>query len=356
MSRSVHQKLPWQLPKINLRGSIDSCCKGFNCLSVNEDTNHCFKRDTMRLCRFQRDNHVEVGFYTGEHVIPLSAASHAVGLELPTTDELADLLPGGEHRQVVEKVQEAWRALSAERRGEFQIPVADVQLRVPIGNPGKLLLLAGNYSKHIEEGGGNAVVRAQTFPYVFMKPVATTLTHPGDPVKIPAISPDHVDWEIELGVVIGRTCSGVTEAKALDYVAGYTVVNDISDRKFRPFPDRVERKKDSFFDWLHGKWHDTFCPIGPCILPADEVADPQELQLTLRLNGEVEQDAKADEMIFPVAAIVAFISSYVTLHPGDIIATGTPAGVGSAKGKFLKAGDALAAEISRIGVLQNPVE
>jgi len=306
----------------------------------------------MRLCRFQRDKNVELGFYTDEHVLPLSAASHAVGIKLPTTGELIDLLPGGEHRQVIEKVQEA---LTPEHLAELKIPLANVQLRVPVGNPGKLLLLAGNYAKHIEEGGDHAVMRAETFPYVFMKPVATTLTHPGDPIKIPAISPDHIDWEIELGVVIGRKCSSVSEAEALDYVAGYTVVNDISDRKFRPCPDRVERNRDPFFDWLHGKWHDTFCPIGPCILPADEVDDPQEMQLTLRLNGEVEQDAKADEMIFPVAAIVAFISSYVTLHPGDIIATGTPAGVGSAKGKFLKAGDALAAEISRIGVLQNPV-
>jgi len=310
----------------------------------------------MRLCRFQRDDHVEVGFYDDHFVVPLSTASHTVGIDLPTTDELLSLLPGGVHRAELEKVQEAWQTLPADRRAEFQIPLQEIQLRVPVAQPGKLLLLAGNYSKHIEEGGGNAVVRAQTFPYVFMKPIATTLTHPGDPVKIPAISPDHIDWEIELGVVIGRTCSGVTEAKALDYVAGYTVVNDISDRQFRPFPNRVERKKDAFFDWLHGKWHDTFCPVGPCLLPADEVPDPQQLQLTLRLNGNVEQEASASEMIFPVSAVVAFISSYVTLQPGDIISTGTPAGVGSSKGKFLKRGDVLDAEISRIGVLQNPVE
>ena len=148
----------------------------------------------------------------------------------------------------------------------------------------------------------------------------------------------------------------MAEADALSYVAGYTVVNDISDRKFKPNPNRAAREKDSFFDWLHGKWHDTFCPMGPCVLPADELADPQLMKMTLKLNGEVEQDASTAQMVFPVAAIVEFISSFVTLEPGDIISTGTPAGVGSAKGKFLKSGDVLEAAIEGIGVLRNPVE
>ena len=124
-----------------------------------------------------------------------------------------------------------------------------------------------------------------------MKPPTTTLTHPGDPVVIPEVSPDHVDWECELGVVIGRRCRDVDEAEALDYVAGYTVVNDITDRKFQPNPGRKPRERDKFFDWLHGKWHDTFCPIGPCILSADAVADPQALPIRLTVNGEIKQDA-----------------------------------------------------------------
>ncbi len=217
------------------------------------------------------------------------------------------------------------------------------------------MLLAGNYAKHIEEGGGRAEERARTFPYVFMKPPLTTLTNPGDPIRIPAVSPDFIDWELELGVVIGRQCKGVSEADALSYVAGYTVVNDISDRKFKPNPDRAERDKDGFFDWLHGKGHDTFCPMGPCVIPADECDDPQNLHLTLKVNGEVEQDGSTSEMVFPVAAIVEFISSYVTLEPGDIISTGTTSGVGSAKGKFLRNGDQVDASIENIGVLSNPV-
>ena len=134
---------------------------------------------------------------------------------------------------------------------------------MPIAQPAKILLLAGNYATHVVERGGIAAERDETFPYVFMKPPTTTLTHPGDPIVIPRVSPDHIDWECELGVVIGRRCRDVDEAEALDYVAGYTVVNDISDRKFTPNPGRKPRERDKFFDWLHGKWHDTFCPIGP---------------------------------------------------------------------------------------------
>jgi 2-keto-4-pentenoate hydratase/2-oxohepta-3-ene-1,7-dioic acid hydratase in catechol pathway len=216
-------------------------------------------------------------------------------------------------------------------------------------------LLAGNYSKHIEEGGGKAEERAKTFPYVFMKPPTTTLTHPGHPVRIPEVSPDHVDWELELGVIIGRSCKGVSEAEALNYVAGYTIVNDISDRKFRPNPGRNQREKDGFFDWLHGKWHDTFCPMGPCVLPADELPNPQQLQMTLQVNGETKQNASTAEMVFPVAAVIEFISSFVTLEPGDVISTGTSAGVGATTRTFLKAGDLLEARIEKIGVLRNPV-
>ena len=120
-------------------------------------------------------------------------------------------------------------------------------------------------------------------------------------------------------------------------------------------PGRAERDRDWFFDWLHGKWHDTFGPMGPCVAPADQLTDPQKLHLTLRVNGAVEQDGSTAEMIFPVAAVVEFISNFVTLEPGDIISTGTTSGVGSAKGKFLKAGDKLEGEIEHIGVLRNPI-
>jgi 2-keto-4-pentenoate hydratase/2-oxohepta-3-ene-1,7-dioic acid hydratase in catechol pathway len=311
----------------------------------------------MRLCRFRIDDCTMLGFYRDHDVLPLRSMAALVlkNSSFPDSDLLIDYLPGGVSHEQVLRLQHRMSELPAAVLQLAAIPLAEVKLLVPVPSPSKILLLAGNYSKHIEEGGGRAEERAHTFPYVFMKPPATTLTHPGDPVRIPAVSPREIDWELELGVIIGRECRGVKEADALRYVAGYTIVNDISDRAFTPNPERNSRPKDGFFDWLHGKWHDTFCPLGPCVLPADECPDPQTLHLTLRVNGNVEQDASTAEMVFPVAAIIEFISSFVTLQPGDIISTGTPDGVGKAKGEFLKAGDVLEAQIEGIGLLRNPV-
>ncbi|MEX2286617.1 MAG: fumarylacetoacetate hydrolase family protein [Planctomycetaceae bacterium] len=309
----------------------------------------------MRLCRYEHRGATHVGFYLDEAVISLTGASQSLGVDLAPANSLLPFLTGGSARRAVLDLERRLAGMPEAKRSA-QTPAADVSLLVPIPAPSKLMLLAGNYSKHIEEGGGKAEERARTFPYVFMKPPSTTLTHPGRPVKIPAVSPNHIDWELELAVIIGKRCKGVDEANALGCVAGYTIVNDISDRKFRPNPSRAQREKDGYFDWLHGKWHDTFCPMGPAVLPADELPDPQSLHMTLKVNGEIEQDASTAEMVFPVSAVVAFISSFVTLEPGDIISTGTPSGVGSAKGKFLKPGDMLEAAIEKIGVLRNPVE
>lgn len=309
----------------------------------------------MRLCRFQLENEISCGFYSEDKIIPLNAAAEMAGIMLDDQGDLIPFLPGGAQRDALLGVEKRLKQAMDEELFPISVMIEDVQLLVPIPAPSKLLLLAGNYSKHIEEGGGKAEERQKTFPYVFMKPPLTTLTHPGQPVKIPEVSPDHIDWELELGIVIGKSCKGVSEAEALNYVAGYTVINDISDRKFRPNPGRTEREKDGFFDWLHGKWHDTFCPMGPCITPSDEIKDPQTLKLKLSVNGNVEQDSSTAEMIFPVAAIIEFISSFVHLEPGDVIATGTPSGVGASKNKFLKHGDEMHAEIEKIGVLKNPV-
>jgi 2,4-didehydro-3-deoxy-L-rhamnonate hydrolase len=309
----------------------------------------------MRLCRFEHEARIQVGFYDEDFVIPIAAASDHTGIPIEESSDLIAHLPGGSLRETVEAIQTRLANNMDEELSELRLDTEAVKLLVPNPSPSKLLLLAGNYARHIEEGGGRASERNRTFPYVFMKPPGTTLTHPGDPIRIPQVSPDHVDWELELGVIIGKQCKAVSEDNALNYVAGYTVINDISDRKFQPNPGREERVKDGFFDWLHGKWHDTFCPMGPCVLPADECDDPQKLHLTLKVNGEVEQDGSTAEMVFPVAAILEFISSFVTLEPGDIISTGTTAGVGAAKNKYLKAGDNVHAEIQHIGVLRNPV-
>ena len=310
----------------------------------------------MRLCRFEQDGKAQAGFYFDNHIVPVAAAAESVQgktdrkLSLGNGDDLLPLLTHGK-RHADAKLVAAWLEKHPNAVGELAVKGA--RLRTPVPRPNKLFLLAGNYAKHIEEGGGIAVARAKTFPYVFMKPASTALNHPDGEIPIPKVSPDHIDWECELAFVIGKKAKGVTEADALEHVAGYTVVNDISDREFKPNPEREERKNDGFFDWLHGKWHDGFCPVGPCITSADAIPDPQKLKLTLKVNGELKQNASTTLQIFPVAAVIEFISSYVTLEPGDIISTGTPAGVGNAKGIYLKAGDKLEAAIEGIGVLKN---
>lgn len=316
----------------------------------------------MRLCRFMMDDTPLIGFYADDRIIPLDLAfeaynrSHGPEAEWDPAEDLLDLLPTDGHDFAAVRDLDEWvRGPEAPPVDELAIPVEEVDLLVPIPRPSKILLLAGNYAAHVAERGGTTAERDETFPYVFLKPPSTTLTHPGGPIVIPARSPDHIDWECELGVVIGRRCRDVTEAEALEYVAGYTVVNDVSDRKFTPNPGRKPRERDRFFDWLHGKWHDTFCPVGPCILSADAVPDPQGLRLRLEVNGEVKQSGSTSQMVFPVAAVVAFLSGFVTLEPGDIISTGTPSGVGAASGRYLKPGDLVEATIEGIGTLANPV-
>ena len=304
----------------------------------------------MKLCRFEQEGNPETGFYREGSVIPLKAAAEAAGDSLEATDDLLTYLPHGTDREAALRVA-AW--LEGNPDAAASLAVTGAKILTPVPRPNKLLLLAGNYAKHIEEGGEIAVERAQTYPYVFMKPASTTLNRHGGEIPIPAVSPDNIDWECELGVVIGKKAKGLSEAEALDYVAGYTVVNDISDRGFRPNPNRAERDRDKFFDWQHGKWHDGSCPVGPCVACPESIPDPQVLPLKLTVNGEVHQDASTAMQIFPVAAVIEFISSFVTLEPGDIISTGTAAGGGHAKGVHLQAGDQVEASIEGIGTLCN---
>ncbi len=317
----------------------------------------------MRLCRFQMDDVTIIGFYEDDRVVPIHQAAAAycdeTGIDLAlevTDDPLPFLPPDGASLGAIRTLARWVEGLEAEPLDELTVPIEEGKLLVPVVGPPKILLLAGNYAAHVVERGGLAVERAETFPYVFMKPGSTTLNHPGDPIRLPKVSPDHVDWECELGVVIGRRCRDVEEVDALDYVAGYTVVNDISDRKFTPNPGRKPRDRDRFFDWLHGKWHDSFCPVGPCILAADALPDPQDSPIQLTVNGETKQDGSTGQMIFPVAAVVSFLSKFVTLEPGDLISTGTPSGVGSATGQYLQPGDLVVASIGGIGELESPVE
>jgi 2-keto-4-pentenoate hydratase/2-oxohepta-3-ene-1,7-dioic acid hydratase in catechol pathway len=244
-----------------------------------------------------------------------------------------------------------WSLVTAERFDSVEMALGPMVAEVH-----RSVEAAHDRSGVVRVGGGAGTERAETFPYVFWKPPSTTLVDPYKPVVIPKVSPDHIDWELELCIVIGRRARHVSEAEALNYVAGYTVANDISDRQYRPNPDRKPRGNDKWFDWEHGKWHDTFCPCGPCIASADAIPDPQKLKMKLTVSGSVKQNATTGQQIFPVAAVVAFVSDILTLEPGDLISTGTPGGVGNTTGTYLKPGDRIEAWIEGIGTLVSPVK
>jgi 2-keto-4-pentenoate hydratase/2-oxohepta-3-ene-1,7-dioic acid hydratase in catechol pathway len=228
-----------------------------------------------------------------------------------------------------------------------------LRLDAPIRDSRKLFALAGNYRKHIVESGfQDPTAEGVLTPQVFWKP-PTTINSPGGAIPIRANNV-FVDWEIELAVIVGQRAKDVPAGAGLDYVYGYTVMNDISERKFNA---RVENRKvrefDPFFDWLIGKWFDGHAPLGPEIITKDEIPDPHNLPIRLWVNGELMQDSNTSYMIFDIPQTIAYISSVVTLEPGDIIAMGTPEGVGFARGIALKPGDVLRGEIEGIGVLEN---
>lgn len=294
------------------------------------------------------------GLYQPRYVVPLDDAAAAAGEKY-----LADAMSTGELERLLPHDSSIWLALQdllADQsfqltKQRLALPIEEIEILPPIARPPKLLLLAGNYDAHIKEQGEQAAERENTFPYVFMKPPSTTLLGDRASLTLPSISPHKIDHEVELAIVIGRTAQNVSSDTALQYVAGYTVINDISDRGFRPNSSREERPRDRFFDWQHGKWHDRSCPCGPCMVTHDEIPDPQKLAIKLTVDGETRQSGSTGEQIFSVAEVIEFISSWVTLEPGDIISTGTPSGVGNATGRFLRAGQNVEATIESIGTL-----
>ncbi len=230
----------------------------------------------------------------------------------------------------------------------------EVSLKSPILRPGKILCLAGNYAEHIREGGREVAGKEKMAPRVFMKP-NTAVVDPEQPIVIPQKG-NKIDWEAELAVVIGKEGKYITQKEAYDYVAGYTIMNDVSERELIIDADREPSEWNNFFDWLNGKWMDTFAPMGPCLVTKDEIKDPHNLSIKLKVNDETKQKANTGNMIFNIPELIEFTSRLMTLEPGDIISTGTPSGVGSSTGQFLKPGDVVKVEIENIGVLKSVVE
>jgi 2-keto-4-pentenoate hydratase/2-oxohepta-3-ene-1,7-dioic acid hydratase in catechol pathway len=232
------------------------------------------------------------------------------------------------------------QAIEELARRKLAYPLKRVRLLAPIPSPVRNVFCLGrNYAEHAAERGA----AAPEHPVYFTKP-GTAVVGPGDGVVHHAVTQE-LDHEVELAAVMGTGGRDIPRAEALGHVFGYTIVNDITAR------DLQKRHTQ----WFKGKSLDTFCPMGPILVTADEIPDPQALAVTLRVNGETRQSSHTSKMIFPVAECVEVLSRAMTLLPGDIIATGTPEGVGAATGKFLKVGDRVEAEVEGIGVLANRI-
>lgn len=283
----------------------------------------------MKLVRFQFEGRVRAGIVWGERIYPI-----------PGARSLRPLLAMGPRARS--------RAVDA-AAGQQGLTPHEVKLLCPLPDAPKVLALAGNY---YVEGAPRDVDKSVATPYFFAK-LTDGILGPDDAILLPAFARDCIQ-EIELGVVIGRECRDVPVGQALAYVAGYTVVNDVSARALAHPAQRRNPSSDEWFDWLNGKWFDGFCVIGPCVVTADEIPAVQELEIVTRVNGKVRLTGNTRDMIFTVPECISYISRFTTLRPGDVIATGVVLGKGEEE-VFLKPGDIVEGEIPPIGVLRNHV-
>ena len=227
---------------------------------------------------------------------------------------------------------------------------ADVRLLAPLRYPGKILCAGANYYDHLAEMGMPGAKKEDQRLFFFMKPPRNAVVGPGATVHMP-IGTKAFDWEIELAAVIGKTARNVSVEDALSHVAAYTVAIDFSARDHNRAPETFYK-----LDWVAGKANDTCCPLGPRLVPASAIGNPQDIGLKLWVNGQIKQDGRSSQMIFSIAEQIATASRIMTLDPGDVLLTGTPAGVGSPKQTFLSVGDQVDAEIEGIGRLSVTIQ
>ena len=291
----------------------------------------------MRLVTFENAGStagsVRLGLVVGTEVIDLAARSKNAGHAAAYFSSMAAFLDAGE------EAMSSARAIAKDPGAGLRLEA--VRLLPPVPRPGKIIAVGFNYRDHAAEQG----IKPPEAPLIFAK-FTTSITGPYDPIVLPAGDPQ-VDYEAELGVVIGRRGKSIPEDRAYDYIAGYLALNDVSARKWQ-FGDK---------QWVRGKSCDTFCPIGPWLVTREEVPDPQALLIACRVNGEVRQSANTRDLYFGIPTLLAYISASITLEPGDIIATGTPPGVGVFRKPpiYLQAGDVVEVEIESVGTLRNTV-
>jgi len=314
------------------------------------------RRVVLKLVAFNARDGERIGVLDNSTVIDLNIAHQLYLAERRETVNTLDSFPstiidflklGLKVRKYASDLAAYARVLRKKRSGRVEKRrvlrnVSDIHVLAPVPLPPKIICLGLNYRDHAEE----AHVSYPEEPILFSKP-STAIVGPNDCVVYPKIS-TQVDYEIELAVVIGKEGRNIPEADASTHIGGYTVFNDISARDIQ-FKDK---------QWFRGKSFDTFAPTGPCLVLSDQIGDPHRLKMELRVNGEPRQSSTTANMIFKIPRIIAFISRVMTLQPGDIIATGTPAGVGfyaKPEKRLLRPGDLMEAEIEGIGVLRNRV-
>ncbi len=328
------------------------------------------------LGTFERDGKAFVGLVVGDQVVADVArawGSGGSGADVPPPADMKDLI--ARYDAVRARLAAIAAAVSGGSGGRpgYVVPLASAKTLPPIIYPTTMLNAAVNYREHAQEqanreaqggpGGPGTALPGTTSapgigerkaddtrwnPYLFVK-LPSAVIASGEAIRIPA-GRTQIDWECELGVVIGRPASRVPVERAREFIFGYTLENDVSDRA-----GRGDTRHGN--DWLIAKSHDTFAPMGPVIVPAEFVPDPQNLKVTFTLNGKVMQDANTSLMIHSVFELVSYASHITTLRPGDVIATGSPSGVGAARMPpiFLRAGDEAVCAYEGIGVLRNPV-
>lgn len=299
----------------------------------------------MKLITFQnRKLQTRLGALVDGLAIDIERLGAAAGVTLP--DNMLDFIDAApasleRTRELLAKFADSWPVGVA-------TPASNVRLLAPIPRPRKNIFGIGlNYVEHVAESARTLDTSTDLpkQPVVFSKP-PTSVIGPGDAIEHNANITQQLDWEVELAVVIGATCRRISQEKAMDAVFGYTVINDISARDCR----RAGQ-------WIFSKGQDTFAPMGPCIVTADEVADPHNLDLWLKVNGQIKQQSNTRHLLFNIPTLIADISSAITLEPGDIIATGTPSGVGAGRNpqEWLWPGDVVELGVESIGELRNPV-
>lgn len=300
----------------------------------------------MRLITYRLDitTAARLGAIVGNQVVDLARLAEEQGQYLP--DNMLDFIDLGP--QGIRSGNDLLEAYQGNFPAGTAWPVQNVKILAPIPRPRKNIFGIGlNYVEHVAESSRTLDTSKELpkEPVIFSKP-PTTVIGPGDAIEHNAKITQQLDWEVELAVIMGTRAKGVSEANALDYVFGYSLMIDMSARDCR----RAGQ-------WIYSKGQDTYAPFGPCIVTADEIPDPHSLDLSLKVNGVTKQDSNTRHMLFNVNALIADISKGITLEPGDIIATGTPEGVGAGRSpqEWVWPGDVIEAYVEKIGELRHPV-